>query len=67
MAQWTERQPANQKVRHQLIPSQGPCLGCGLGLSWMCARGNRLMLLLLIDVSLSSSLPLSLKRNKTFL
>ena len=30
VAQWIERQPANQKVPGS-IPSQGTCLGCGPG------------------------------------
>ena len=30
MAQWIERQPANQKVAG-LIPNQDICLGCGSG------------------------------------
>ena len=30
VAQWTERQPANQRVTG-LIPSQGTCLGCRPG------------------------------------
>ena len=30
VAQWIEREPANQRVAG-LIPSQGTCLGCGPG------------------------------------
>ena len=30
VAQWTERWPVNQRVTSS-IPSQGTCLGCGLG------------------------------------
>ena len=30
VAQWIERQPANQKVT-DLIPGQGTCQGCGPG------------------------------------
>ena len=62
MAQWIERWPASQGVAGS-IPSQGTCLGCApdphLGLpEWQPP----------IDVSLtlSPSLPLSLKINKIF-
>ena len=38
VAQWTERWPVNQRVAG-LIPSQGTCLGCGLGLQLgVCER-----------------------------
>ena len=30
VAQWVERQPANQRVTSS-IPNQGTCLGCGPG------------------------------------
>ena len=33
VAQWIERQPANQKVPGS-IPSQGICLGCRSGPQW---------------------------------
>ena len=33
VAQWIERWPMNQTVAG-LIPSQGTCLGCGLGPQW---------------------------------
>ena len=56
VAQWVECWPVNQRVSGS-IPSQGTCLGCGL-------RGNPLMFLSHIDVSLPFSLPLSLKINK---
>ena len=54
VAQWTEHQPANQRVT-SLIPSQGTCLGCGPGLQkGACERQPH------IDVSLLS-LPSPLK------
>ena len=56
VTQWIECRPVNQRVSGS-IPSQGTCLGCGL-------RGNPLMFLSHIDVSLPFSLPLSLKINK---
>ena len=69
MAQWIECQPAKWKAAGS-IPHQGTCLGCGPGPRLgVCERQP-------IDVSLSHScfspslspsLPLSLKINKTFL
>ena len=53
MAQWIERRPANQRVASS-IPSQGTCLG------WRLMRGNHTLMF----VSLSSTLPLSLKINE---
>ena len=59
VAQWTEHQPANQRVAG-LIPSQGTCLGCGPGHQLGdCERQPHLM-----SLSLTPSLPLSLKINK---
>ena len=52
VAQWTECQPANQRVTSS-IPSQGTCLGCRLPHWGACERQSH------IDVSLSPSLPLS--------
>ena len=58
MAQWIEHHPENQRVTG-LIPSQGMCLDCGPDPSWgACVRQPH------IDVSLSPSLPHSLKTNK---
>ena len=38
LAQWVERQPANQRVTGS-IPSQGKCLGCRPGPQWgACGR-----------------------------
>ena len=56
VAQWTECRPANGKVTGS-TPSQGTCLGCGPGPSWGHWKGNHT----LIFLSLSPSLPLSLK------
>ena len=58
VAQWIERQPANQRVTGW-IPSQGTCLGCRPG-SWQGAHEKQPH----IDVSLLLFLPpfsLSLK------
>ena len=54
VAQWTECQPANQRVACS-SPSQSTCLGCGPGAvpCWGRVRGNQLMFL-----------SLSLKTNK---
>ena len=41
VAQWIEHWPVNQKVT-TLIPSQGPCLGCGPG-PWLGVRERQLM------------------------
>ena len=65
VAQWIEHRPANQRVTGW-IPSQGTCLGCGLGQvsSRGHARGNHP---LSFSPSLSPSLPLCLKKiNKIF-
>ena len=60
MAQWIERQPANQRVTG-LIPSQGTRLGCRPGLQLGAHKKQPL-----IDVSLPLFLPLfpCLKINK---
>ena len=58
VAQWIECQPANQRVTSS-IPSQGTCLGCRAGSQWGLVRGNHTLMFL----SLSPSLPLSLKIN----
>ena len=56
--QWIECRPANQGVAGS-IPSQGTCLGCGLGAWWRaCERQPH------IDVSLPFSFPSSLSKNK---
>ena len=68
VAQWIEHRHGNQRVA-SLIPNQGTCLGWGPG-PWLgvCERQP-------VDVSLthqcfssslSPSLPISLKINKTF-
>ena len=61
VARWIERQPANQRVTG-LIPSHGPCLGCGPGLppSRGRMRGNHILMFL----SLSFSIPSRLPKNK---
>ena len=63
VAQWTVCRPANQRVAGS-IPSQGTCLGCGLG-PWRGSRKRQPH----IDVSLPLFLspPLSLKLKKKFL
>ena len=58
VAQWTEGQPANQRVAGS-IPSQGTCWVVGQAPAWGCGRGNRSMFL-----SLSPFFPLSLKISK---
>ena len=69
MAQWIERQPVNLKVAG-LIPSQGICLGYGLG-PWLgvCERQPTDVSLAhrCFSPSLSYSLPLSLKINQMML
>ena len=58
VAQWIEHGPTKQRVT-SLIPSQGTWLGGRPGPgSGVCRRQPH------IDVSFSSSLPLSLKTNK---
>ena len=60
VAQWIEHQPVNQRVTGS-IPSQGTCLGCGPGLRYgACERQPHSD----VSLSLSPSLPLSLKINK---
>ena len=66
VAQWVECCPANQDITG-LIPSWGIGLGCGPGPHWGCVRGNQLMFLSPIDVSLSFSLHSLLSKNKIFL
>ena len=62
MAQWIECQPVNQRATGS-IPSQGTCLGHeGQVPRGGPVRGNHTLMF----VSLSSSLPLSLKINKYF-
>ena len=58
VAQWIERQPANQRVTGS-IPSQGTCLGCGPGPQWGVHERQPH-----IDVSLSFSFPSPLSKNK---
>ena len=62
LAQWTECRPANQMVA-SLIPSPGTCLGCGLGPQ---CRVRERQPHIGVSLSLSPSLPLSLKINKIF-
>ena len=57
MAQWIERWPANQRVTGS-IPSQGTCVGCRPGPQ--CEGQPHID----VSLSLSPSLPLSLKINK---
>ena len=57
MAQWIERQAANQKVAG-LVPSQDTCLGCGLGPQLGGCEWQP------IDVSLPLFLPSPLSKNK---
>ena len=59
VTQCIECWPENQRVVGS-IPSQGTCLGCGPGSQWGRTRDNHTLMFL----SLSSSLPLSLKINK---
>ena len=69
VAQWIECQPVSQKVTG-LIPSQDTCMFVDQVPSWGHARGNRLMCLSHIDVSLPLFLPPSPKNKifkKTFL
>ena len=68
VAQWVERWPANQRVA-SWIPSQGTCLGCVRSPAGGM-RGNLLMYLSCINVSLFlflPSSPLSKKEIKYFL
>ena len=59
VAQWIESQPENNQRVTGLIPSQVTCLGSGPGpQGWACEGQPH------IDVSLSPSLPFSLKINK---
>ena len=60
VAQWIERQPANQRVTG-LIPSQGTGLGCGPEQipSRGCEKGNHTQIFL--SFSFSLPLPVSLK------
>ena len=60
--QWTEHGPANQRIAAS-IPSQGHACIAGQVSSRGCARGNHTMMFL----SLSPSLPLSLKINTKYL
>ena len=54
MAQWIEHRPVNQRVTG-LIPSQGACLGCGLGpQSGACKRQPHTHVSLLLSLSLPS-------------
>ena len=59
VAQWIASWPAKWKATGS-IPSQGTCLGCRLVPSWGHARGNWLLYLSHIDVSLPLFLPPSL-------
>ena len=59
VAQRTEHRPVNQRVTSS-IPSQGTCLGCGLGPSRGNRRGNQTLMFL----SLSFYLPSPLSKNK---
>ena len=63
VAQWIECWPANQRPLIQ-FPLKAHAWVAGQAPSWGCARGNGLMYLLHIDVSLppSSSFPLFLKK-----
>ena len=56
VAQWIEHWPANQKVASS-IPGQGTCLGCWPGYWLGGVRGNRLMSLSHVSVSLPLFLP----------
>ena len=59
---WVEHQPADQSVAGS-IPSQGTCLGCGLGPWWGTKRPPHID----ADVSLPLFLPSSLsKKDKIF-
>ena len=64
-AQWIEGQPVNRKVAGW-IPSRARAWVVGQAPRWGRARGNRSMCLLHMDVclSLSPSVPLSLKKNE---
>ena len=59
VAQWIECRPVNQRVAGW-IPSQGTCLGCGLGPSGGHLTGNHT----LIFLSLSFSFPSPVSKNK---
>ena len=59
VAQWIRGWLVNQKITGS-IPNQGTCLGCGPGPQVRVCRRQ------LINVSLSPSLPLSLKIHKIF-
>ena len=65
MARWIECQTVKQRVTGS-IPSQGTCLGCRPGPPGEGghARGNHTLMFL--SLSLSPSLPFSLKINKYF-
>ena len=62
VAQWVERQHANQKVSSS-IPSQGTCLGCQPGPQLGMCKWQPIDITL-IHQCLSPSLPLPLKTNK---
>ena len=61
VAQWIERQSTNQRVTGS-IPNQGTCLAVGQVSSRRRVRDNHTLMFL----SLSFSLPFSLKINKIF-
>ena len=63
VAQWVGHHPTNGKAVG-LIPGQGTCLGGGFSPQSGYRRGNQLMFLshiVILSVSLSPSLPLSIK------
>ena len=67
VARWVEHWTANPKVA-SWIPGQGTCLGCGSG-SWLRTCERQPLCVCHTSVfspSLSPSLPLSLKINKSF-
>ena len=55
VAQWIERQPANQRVTGS-IPSQGTRLGCGPGPNRGHTRGNHTLVFLSLFLLPFSSL-----------
>ena len=65
VAQWIEPRPVNQRVAGS-ISGRGTCVVVGQVPSWGHERGNQLMFLSPIDVSLPFFLPpcLSLKTKK---
>ena len=55
VAQWTEHQPANQRVTG-LCPSQGTCLGCGQGPQWgACKQQPHIAIILPLPSPLSKN------------